>query len=408
MTQAINSKELLLAMYLDAFDIGEEEVQAVADVVRSKRLGGSFGDKTKKFEASFADYLGVKFATSTCSQTAALYFALGALGVGPGDEVIVPACSSLATPNSVVYRNAVPVFADIDEKTLNICPTDVEKKITPRTKAIIAVHMYGWPVEMDSILQIAKKHNLFVIEDCALAMGAEYHGRKVGTLGDLGCFSFGTGKQLNIGQGGMVVTNNEKLGKAAAKQNHHYGILREGRAIGAADALGHNYKMTEMQAAIGLVQLKKLDRLNAKRIDNVKYLSERISGVKGIELPIVPENVKHVFNMFNIKINEEEIGMSREDFRIALAEKGAYSDPLFDTPMHLELSFRNKAGYGQGCPFDCPIYKEKGGNVQYREGLCPTAESCLSKMLGFSIHPGFNQEDLDKIAAAIRDTCVGQ
>ncbi len=406
MTKEINIKELLAEMYLDAFDIGEAEVQAVSEVVRSKRLGSSFGDKTKKFEKAFADYLGVQYATSTCSETAALYLALGALGVGPGDEVIVPACSSLATPNAVVYQNAVPIFADIDEKTLNICPAKIEERITSRTKGLIVVHMYGCPAEMEAILAIARKHKLFVIEDCALAMGAEYGGKKVGTFGDVACFSLGTGKQLNIGQGGLVVSNNEETAKAVAKRNHHYGISREGRAIGHADVLGHNYKLTEMQAAIGLVQLGKLDRLNDQRISNVKYLREKLSKVKGIGLPYVSPKVKHVFNMFNIKINEEEIGMSRKELQIALFEKGVYSDPLFDTPMNLELSFQNKVGYGQGCPFECPIYKAKGGNVHYGEGLCSVAENTLPKLIGFSIHPGLSQENLDTIAAVIVDVCT--
>jgi len=244
-------------MYLEAYDIGEEELKEVIEVIKSKRLWSSLGSKVKQFEKAIAKYQGMKYAIATSSETTALSLTVAALGIGPGDEVAVPACSSLATPNAVVYQKAVPVFVDIDPRTFTMDPEDLERKITERTKAVIIVHMYGCPAEIDSLLVIARKHKLLVIEDCALAMGAEYKGKKVGTFGDVACFSFGTGKQITIGQGGAVVTNNEKIAKEISKRNHHYGVPRGAHVIGKADVLGYNYKMSEVSAAIGLAQLKK-------------------------------------------------------------------------------------------------------------------------------------------------------
>jgi perosamine synthetase len=384
---------------LNAFDLGDEEIQAVSEVIRSKRLASSYGTKTKEFENAFGEYIGAKYVTATTAETTALTLSLSALGIGPGDEVIVPACSSLATPNSVVYQNAVPIFADIDERTLNMDVDDLKIKITDRTKAIIVVHMYGCPGEIFDVVEIAKEKGIPVIEDCALAMGAEYNNKKLGSIGDIGCFSCGTGKQLNLGQYGLAVTNNKDIGEAIAKRNHHYGIRRPGRTIGESDILGYNFKPTEIQSAMGLVQLKKLDRLNQKRIENAAYLTQLLQEIECVETPYAPPEGKHVYNQYIIKVKEEIIGMSRGSFREALMERGIYSDPVFDTPMHLEKSYMNKVGFGKRCPFECPHYKNK---VEYKEGLCPTSEKVLKQVLGLSVHSGLKKEDMDKIAEAIK------
>jgi len=384
-------------MYLEAYDIGEEELEEVTKIIKSKKLWSSLGDEVKLFEESIAKYQGMKYTLTTSSETTALSLSIAGLGIGPGDEVAVPACSSLATPNSVVYQNAVPIFVDINPRTFNISPEDLEKKLTERTKAVIVVHMYGCPAEIDSLLEIARRHNLFVIEDCALAMGAEYKGRKVGTFGDIACFSFGVGKQITVGEGGAVATNNERIAKEISKRNHHYGTSRDINLIGKSDVLGYNYKLGEVSAAIGLAQLKKIDMLNNKRIENSLYLTTRLKDAKGIITPYVFPEAKHVFNEYVITIKEEELGIIRDQLWLKLLEKGVPCDPLFDVPMNLEPSYRNKVGYGHHCPFECPIYKEKGGHIEYKEGLCPTAEKILPKTLAISPSPGFKKEDLDII-----------
>ncbi len=397
----IEGEEYLKALekYLNAFGIGEEEEKEVLEVVRSKRLGADTGgNKTKTFEELVARYQGVDHAIAATSGTAALQLSMAALGVGPGDEVIVPAISSVATANAVVYQNAVPIFADLDPNTLNMEPDDLAKRTTKRTKAIIPVHMYGCPADIEPIMEIARKHDLFVIEDCCLAQGAEYSGRKVGTFGDIGCFSFGSGKQLYTGQGGMVTTDDEKIAEAVAKRNHHYGTPRDEWLIGQADVLGYNYKLPEIVSAIGIAQIRKLDTLNNKRIENAEYLTENLKTIEGIRLPYVPPNTKHVFNEYVIKV-EEEVGMARDDFCRALRAEGIFADLLFTVPMYLEPSFQRKIGYGSHCPFECLLYD---GSVNYSVGLCPTAEEVLRKVVAISPHPGLSKDDLDEIVSAIR------
>lgn len=396
-------KGLLIAAdkYLDAFWIGEEEEKQVLEVIRSKRLGTKIGNKTKIFENKVAKYQDAKFAIATSSESTALSLCMAALA-GPGDEVLIPAISSLATANCIVYNNAIPIFVDINPKTLNMDPNDLSKKITDRTKAIIAVHIYGCPAEIDQIKNIAEENNIIVVEDCALAMGAEYSGKKVGTLGDIACFSFGAGKQLFTGEGGMITTNNEELAESISERNHHYGTQRNGRLIGTAEILGYNYKPTELTSAVGIAQMEKIDLLNQKRIDNSEYLSNGLANLDNIELPFVPDNVKHVFNEYMIKIDETKANLTRDELWKALVKKGFMADPLFDTPMYLEPSFRNKIGHGHGthCPFNCPLYQ---GTVNYEDGLCPIAENVLKKVLTISPHPGLNKKDLDKIISTIRN-----
>jgi perosamine synthetase len=399
----IPSKGLVKAAekYLNAFWIGAEEEKNVLEVIRSKRLGTKLGNKTKMFEKEVARYQGVKYAIATTSESTALSLCMAAL-VGPGDEVIVPAISSLATANCILYNNAIPIFADIDPKTFNMDPNNLIKNITERTKAIISVHMYGCPADIDPIIKIAKKYDLFVIEDCALAMGAEYMGKKVGTFGNIACFSFGTGKQLYIGEGGMITTNDEKIANEVGERNHHYGTPRGERLIGKAEILGYNYKTTELSSAVGLAQMKKLDLLNSRRIKNAEYLTKGLKEIDGIELPYVPPNVKHVFNEYVIKVDEEKVGLTRDVFWKALIVEGIMADPLFDTPMYLEPSFSEQIGHGHGhhCPFECPLYK---GKLDYHKGICPTAEDVLKKVVAISPHPGLTKTDLEEIISVIRN-----
>jgi perosamine synthetase len=399
----IPSKGLVKAAekYLNAFWIGAEEEKNVLEVIRSKRLGTKLGNKTKMFEKEVARYQGVKYAIATTSESTALSLCMAAL-VGPGDEVIVPAISSLATANCILYNNAIPIFADIDPKTFNMDPNNLVKNITERTKAIISVHMYGCPADIDPIIKIAKKYDLFVIEDCALAMGAEYMGKKVGTFGNIACFSFGTGKQLYIGEGGMITTNDEKIANEVGERNHHYGTPRGERLIGKAEILGYNYKPTELASAVGLAQMKKLDLLNSRRIKNAEYLTKGLKEIDGIELPYVPPNVKHVFNEYVIKVDEEKVGLTRDVFWKALIVEGIMADPLFDTPMYLEPSFSEQIGHGHGhhCPFECPLYK---GKLDYHKGICPTAEDVLKKVVAISPHPGLTKTDLEEIISVIRN-----
>lgn len=386
--------------YLNAFGITEADIEAVAEVIRSKRLGGS-GNSIRALEEVFTSYIGVKYAVASSSGTAALTLAMAAIGIGPGDEVIVPACSSLATPNSVLYRNGVPVFGDVDQRTLCLDVKDAESKITDRTKAIVAVHMYGCPCDMEPLVQLAAKHDLYLVEDCCLAMGGEYDGQKLGSWGDVACFSFGA-KQLNLGQAGMVVSNNDTIGKEMAKRNHHYGLTRIQSAIGQSDCLGYNLKLTELQGALGVVQMKRLDGLNDKRIQNAAFLTQNLQPVRCIDTLNVPDKGKHVFSSYIIRLRDE-VTVTRQWFLNEMCKHGVFGDPLFDKPMYLEESYREQKGYGQGCPFKCPVYLARGGHSEYHEGLCPVAERVLPRIISLPVHPGLSTEDLNTIVTAVSE-----
>ncbi|HUX98107.1 MAG TPA: DegT/DnrJ/EryC1/StrS family aminotransferase, partial [Candidatus Deferrimicrobium sp.] len=295
--------------------MGEEEIDAVVDVLKSKRLSLLSGKKVKKFEKEFAKYIGTSDAIAVNSGTAALHVALAAIGIGPGDEIIVPPFTFVATATAVLHQNAIPIFADIDPKTYCINPEEIKKVITPKTKGIIPVHLFGHPADMDPILEIAQKYNLFVIEDACQAHGAEYKGKRVGSIADLGCFSFYESKNMMTGEGGIITTNNPELAEAARLIRHH-----GEPSWYVYDRLGYNYRMNEMEAALGLVQLKKLEKLNAIRIDFANYLTENLKNVDGIQVPYVSKDVKHVFHAYAPLIEPEKLNVSKDLFLEKLNE----------------------------------------------------------------------------------------
>lgn len=275
---------------LSDIDYGQEEFDRVADVVRSKWL--SMGDVTREFEARFAEYLGVKHAFLVSSGTAALHLANLAVGVGPGDEVIVPSLTFVATANAAVYCGATPVFADIvGPHDLNVSPEDIAAKISPRIKAITVVHYGGYPADMDAICEIARQHGLAVIEDAAHAPGASWKGRMAGTIGDVGCFSFFSNKNLVTGEGGAVVTNDDALAvKIRLMRSHGMTSLSYDRHKGHAFSydvvrLGYNYRATEITAALACVQLGKLESNNERRRALTGRYRECLREIDGLEVP---------------------------------------------------------------------------------------------------------------------------
>lgn len=289
----------------------------------------SAGKFVNKFEEDFAKYIGVKYGVTVTSGTAAMHSALYALGIGPGDEVIVPAFTMGATWLTVIYVGAKPVFVDCELDTYNIDPTLIEKKITSKTKAIMPVHIFGHPVDMDPILKIAKKYKLFVIEDAAEAHGAEYKGKKCGSLGDFGCFSFYGNKIITCGEGGMAVTNNKKLAERARsfkdfcfspkKRFIHYDV-------------GYNYRMTNMQAAFGDGVLKSIN-LFIKQKQHMASLYEKLLGdVPGIILPKTKPYATNVYWMYAILVDPKKFGISKDIFRKKLLEKGIDTRDFFYPP----------------------------------------------------------------------------
>jgi len=309
---------------LSDIDFDEHENKAVLDVLNAKWL--SMGPKTKEFEKDFSSYAEVPFALATANCTTALHMALISLGIGKGDEVIVPSLTFVATSNAVLYTGAKPVFADI--VSLNyplIDPNDIEKKITQQTKAIIVMHYAGYPCDMDQITALAKKHNLFIIEDAAHAVGSYYGERMCGTIGDIGCFSFFANKNLPVGEGGMLVTRDKGIHqRATLLRSHGMTSLTWDRARGHAHSydvvdLGYNYRPTEICAAIGLAQLKKLPENNLKRNDIFAEYIKSLSSNDHIMLPFsgTAAGDRYARHLFPIILKEN---INRESFIMKMRE----------------------------------------------------------------------------------------
>jgi dTDP-4-amino-4,6-dideoxygalactose transaminase len=386
-------------------DVTEEEINAIMEVLKTKRLSQLTSEKTHEFEEAFAKYYGVKYAIAVNSGTTALHVALAAAGVGPKSDVILPPYTFMATANAILHQTAVPNFADVNLKTYNLDPEDFEKRITPKTKAVIPVHMLGQPADMDPIMEIAEKHNLSVVEDCAQANGAEYKGKKVGTFGDFGCFSFYLNKHMTTaGEGGMIITGDEKLAKKARSIANHCRVevspYPDVPAHNVYWGIGYNYRMTALQAAMGIVQLRRLDGFIKKRIKNAEYLTKHLKDVHGIKTPFVSKDVKHVYWAYGALVIEEELGVSRDKFAKALLGEGIRAEGYCPIPVHLQDVFKNKTGYGGTTfPFENSLY---GQPLSYQKGICPKAEKLSSQDLLLPVYHMLTERDLDDIVTAIK------
>ncbi len=374
--------------------VDEEEVKAVKEVLFSGHYVS--GPKVKELEEKFAKYIGVKYAIAVNSGTAALHVSLASLNIGPGDEVIVPPITFFSTISSVLHQNAIPIFADIDPESFCLDPSDFESKINENTKAVIPVHLFGNSAEMDEIVKIAKENGIAVIEDCAQAHGTEYKGKKVGSIGDVGCFSFYATKHMTTGEGGMITTNNEEIAKKARMIRNHGMIGRDQHVV-----LGYNYRMSEINAAIGLVQLKKLEHLSEMRINNSMYLLNEIKkrDISWIKVPTIKDYVRHTFFWCPIVVLEDEINMPtkdvvkklREDYGIEVRYR--YREPLYKQRVLVEMS-----PYPRNCPFKCA-----GRHVDYRKVFLPNSERLAGKIIGLPNHPGLSREDLDYVVDVLEE-----
>ncbi len=304
--------------------IGDLELKYVTDCVKSGWIS-SLGSYIPVFEEKFAEFCKTKYGVSVANGTVALHLALVALGIGKGDEIIVPTLTFVATANSVLYTGATPIFVDSESETWNMDPIEIEKKITKKTKAIIVVHLYGHPANMGEILKIAKKHKLFVIEDAAEAHGALYMGKKVGSMGDVGCFSFYGNKIITTGEGGIVVCNNKKLVDSMRFLKDH--AMSKTRKYFHPE-LGFNYRMTNIQAALGVAQMTKIEQFIQRKRQIAAIYSQHLKGIPGIVLPPQAKWAENVYWMFSILIKPES-GISRDKMMDLLKEKGIDSRPFF-------------------------------------------------------------------------------
>jgi len=385
--------------------IGEEEKGAVMEVLQSGNLSsflaapGKYflgGKRVRKFEELFSDYHGVKYAVAFNSATAALHAAVVACGVKPLEEIIVPPYTFTSTATCALMNNSIPVFVDIKSDTFNIDPEKIEENISPLTKAVIPVHLFGHPTDMDEIMAIARKYNLKVIEDCAQAPGAIYKNRLVGTIGDCGIFSFTENKNITCGEGGMLITNDEKVAEIARLvRNHGEAVIAEQPRTYRSTILGWNYRLTEVDAAIGIEQFKKMDYFNNERIKLANYLTFQLQNFEGLTPPYVYEENKHVYYVYALKYDELKVGILRNRFVDAINAEGipfsaGYIKPLYFNPI-----------YHDNKPY---IYKHYAGNANYKQGLCPVAEECHfnTVITNLITRPPANEKDMDDVVKAIK------
>jgi len=379
--------------------IGEDEKAKVMEIMDSGVLSRFLGvwhddfyggDEIRAFEREWADSYKAKHGIAVNSCTSGLYAAVGAAAVGPGDEVIVSPYTMAASVTAAIAFNAVPVFADIDPDSYCLSPDSIREKITPRTKAIIIVHLFGHPADMDEIMKIAKEHNLIVIEDCAQAPCATYKGRPVGTLGHMGVFSLNYHKHIHTGEGGIVLTNDDDLCDRLQLIRNHAEAVLQGRDVKSlVNMVGFNFRLGEIEAGIGRVQLARSQSLVDERRDNVAYFTKGIDGIPGLRAAPVPGDVEHSFYAHALQFDENVMGINREKFLEALRAElpetagregfgplvgGGYVKPIYLYPM-----FQEQTAYGTvSCPFQCPHYQ---GQVDYSDGLCTATEHAHEKSL---------------------------
>jgi len=357
-------------------DIGESEIELINQVLRTPYL--SIGPMVQRFEQDVARFVGTEYAAGVSSGTAGLHLCVRAAGIGEGDEVITTPFSFVASANCMLYERAIPVFVDIEPDSFNIDPQRIEDAITARTRAILPVHAFGQPADMDSILQIARRHDLLVIEDACEAIGAQYKGRQAGTLGDTAVFAFYPNKQMTTGEGGVIVTSR-------ADWDALYRSLRnQGRDVFDAwlnhSRLGYNYRLDELSAALGVAQLARIEELLAKRERVAQMYNERLSTVDGLHIPyLAPTTTRMSWFVYVIRLVPE---IERSQIMAALEERGIPSRPYF-TPIHLQ-----------------PFYRQLFG---YREGDFPLTERIAQSTLALPFYANLAEDKVHYVCQGLRD-----
>lgn len=351
--------------------ITECEKHKVLEVLNSGILAS--GNRVRELEAQFSKYVGCRYGIATSSGTTALCTALKSLGIKNGDLVLTTPFSFISTANSILYCNAKPVFADIDEKTFNIDPEQIEKVVeeNDKIKALLIVHLYGLACDMKKIMKIVRDYQLKLIEDCAQAHGAEYKGKRVGSFGNVSCFSFYPTKNITTGEGGMILTDDEEIYERCK------GFINHGmRERYFHESLGYNYRLTDLQAAMGICQLKNLEKFNGERIQNARHLSENFRDMNWLETPYIPKDCKHVFNQYTVKIKED-----RDSF----------------------INYLSDNGIGYGIYYPMPIYKQSlYTGLGYKDKL-PVAEKIAEEVISLPVHPNLTEEDLNFICRIVTE-----
>jgi dTDP-4-amino-4,6-dideoxygalactose transaminase len=372
--------------------IGEEEKKAVYEVLDSGILsqfragaGPEFlgGPRVRALEEAWANYFDVKHAVSMNSLTSGLFACIGAAGIGPGDEVIVPPMTMSATATCVLIYGGIPVFADVDPDTFCMSPKSVESKITSRTRIIVMVHLFGYPADMDPVLELSRKHRIVVIEDCAQALAARHNGRYVGTFGHLAGFSLNYHKTIHCGEGGVIVTDDDNLAQRLRLiRNHGETATADMGVTQLVNTFGGNYRMTEIEAAIANEQLKKLETLTAARVELAEYLTKRIRNLPGLfPSPLPHSTSRHVYYRYAMRYDEKAWGIPRAVLVRAIRAEGIELREKYVRPIYLEPLYQQRVAFAKGFPFSSLYYS--GEHAQYETGLCPVAEALYESELIF-------------------------
>ena len=379
--------------------VGDAERRAVAEVLDSGVLSDFVGEWVEAFwggprvramEAAWRERFGARYAVSMNSATSALYAAVAAAGIGPGDEVIVSPYTMSASATCALVNGAVPVFADVEPETFGLDPASVRARITPRTKAIVVVDIFGCPARLDEIMSIAAEHGLVVIEDAAQAPGALYHGRPAGTVGHIGVFSLNYHKTIQCGEGGVAVTDDERLAeRLALVRNHGEAVVG---AMGAphADLLGFNYRLGELEAAIATAQLGRLEELTKPRIKWADSIGSALSELDGLTPPVVPDGLRHVYYVYVIRAEEDVLGVTRAAFAGGLRAEGIPVVEGYVAPLYRQPVYRQRAA---------PLGL---GEAVYDDGICPVTERLHEREVIYHslIHAGMDDCDVQDVIDA--------
>ncbi|MBU8572672.1 DegT/DnrJ/EryC1/StrS family aminotransferase [Bacillus subtilis] len=372
--------------------IGKEEIQEVTETLESGWL--SKGPKVQQFEKEFAAFVGAKHSVAVNSCTAALFLALKAKGIGPGDEVITSPLTFSSTANTIIHTGATPVFADIDENTLNIDPVKLEAAVTPRTKAVVPVHFGGQSCDMDAILAIAQNHGLFVLEDAAHAVYTTYKQRMIGSIGDATAFSFYATKNLATGEGGMLTTDDEELadkirvlslhGMSKAAWNRY---SSNGSWYYEVESPGYKMNMFDLQAALGLHQLKRLDDMQKRREKIAGRYQTAFQQIPGLITPFVHDDGRHAWHLYVLQVDEKKAGVTRSEMITALKDEYNIGTSVHFIPVHIH-----------------PYYQKQFG---YKEADFPNAMNYYKRTLSLPLYPSMSDDDVHDVIEAVRDIVKG-
>lgn len=383
-------------------DLGKEELALLQEVINSGTLNATKGTMVKRLVAEFAKECGVRFAHAATSGTAALHTAVAVINPDPGDEIITTPITDMGGITPILYQNAIPVFADVDPATLNITAQTIEPKITRRTKAIMVVHLFGKSADMDPIMALSKKYNIPVIEDCCQAYFAQYKGRNVGTIGQIGCFSLQQGKHMTTGEGGIIVTDDPQLERRIR--------LFIDKAWGYGDPepdhyfLAMNYRMTELQGAVALAQLRKVRGVVKRRLETARRLTTALKDTPGITLPESTQESVHVYWKYPLIIDTDSFGVDVFAFSDVLKEKGIFSAPRYiQKPAFMCEVLRDRRTYGESrCPYDCPR-RDGEGDIVYDAKDYPGTMKALANVLVLPWSEFYTREHVDYIARNVKE-----